>query len=248
MKDKIPNMEQNLFSKVSIVIPAKDEDSTLGMVLNDLFKAVNELKDYFFEVIVVNDHSVDKTKQIAESFGVKVIENRRKPGKGSALISGFENATGEVIVMLDADYSHRPEDIPVFLSLIKRGFGIVVGSRATGGSEEYTLVRTLGNVGLTTFFWLMTRVFLTDVLNGFKAFRREIFFNHHYKSKDFEIEIELLINALKDGFKIAEFPCHERVRAGGKMKSKVIRHGVKFFWKILVEGFKYRISKKIKKQ
>lgn len=241
-------MEEKLFSKVSVVIPAKDEEATIGMVLNDLFKVINEMRDYSFEVIVVDDHSTDKTRQIAESFGVKIVENLRKPGKGNALISGFEKATGEVIIMFDADYSHRPEDIPVFLSLIKKGFGIVVGSRATGGSEEYTLIRTLGNIGLTGFFWFMTGVFLTDVLNGYKAFRKEIFLNHKYTSKEFEIEIELLINALKDGYKIGEFPCHERSRAGGQMKSRVIKHGIKFFWKIIVEGLKYRISKKIKKQ
>ena len=137
-----------------------------------------------------------------------------------------------------------PQDIPVFLSILKLGYGIVVGSRATGGSEEYTLVRTFGNVCLTLFFWMVTGVMVTDALNGFKAFRRDVFRKYEYKSQEFEIEIELLINALRSGYKIGEFPCHERPRAGGEMKSRVIKHGVKFFWKILTLGSKYRLGKK----
>lgn len=240
-------MEENNFKKVSIIIPAKNEEETLPMVLTDLLGTIKKIDEYNFEVIVVDDNSTDKTSEIAKSFGVKVIKNKKSSGKGNALISGFENSSGDIIIMLDADYSHRPEDIPVFISLLERGFGLVVGSRITGGSEEYTLVRGFGNIGLTVLFWFFTGIFLTDALNGFKAFKKEIFTNYKYKSKDFEIEIELLINALIGGYKIGEFPCHERSRAGGKMKSKVFKHGIKFFLKIVTKGIEYRLTKILKK-
>jgi glycosyltransferase involved in cell wall biosynthesis len=234
---------------VSIVIPAKDEEETLPLVLKDLFNTIKNIKEYSFEVIVVNDHSIDRTVEVARSFdNVKVVNNTRSAGKGHALITGFENSIGDYIIMLDADYSHRPEDIPVFLSLLERGYGLVVGSRITGGSEEYVLIRAFGNIVLTIFFWFVTGVFLTDALNGYKAFRREIFTNHKYTSRDFEIEIELLINTLIDGYKIGEIPSHERARAGGKMKSKVFKHGIKFFWKIFTKGIKYRLMKILKKK
>lgn len=229
--------------KISIVVPAKNEQDTLSLVLSDIIKVIKNITNLDFEIIVVDDHSIDNTFKIAESFGAKIIKNERTSGKGYALITGFENATGDAIIMLDADYSHGPEDIPVFISLLQRGFGLVVGSRITGGSEEYTLVRGFGNIVLTISFWFMTGIFITDALNGFKAFRRELFLKNKYYSKDFEIEIELLINALLEGYKIGEFPCHERVRAGGKMKSHAFRHGVKIFQKIFTKGLKYRFYK-----
>ena len=234
---------------VSIVIPARDEEETLPLVLKDLFNVIRNIQNYNFEIIVVNDHSIDKTVEVASSFdGVKIINNTRSTGKGHALITGFEHSKGDYIIMLDADYSHRPEDIPVFLSLLERGYGLVVGSRITGGSEEYVLIRAFGNIVLTMLFWFVTGVFLTDALNGYKAFRREIFTNHKYSSKDFEIEIELLINTLIDGYKIGEIPSHERARAGGEMKSKVFKHGIKFFWKIITKGIEYRLTKFLKRK
>ena len=83
---------------------------------------------------------------------------------------------------------------------------------------------------------------LTDALNGFKAFERNIIDHHDYKSKDFEIEIELIANALREKEKVSEIPSHERARHGGKMKSFAPLHGTKFLLKILSEGIKMRLG------
>lgn len=239
-------MENNL-KKISIVIPARNEEETLPLLLDDIDKVIKNISYYDFEIIVVDDNSKDKTSEIANLYNVKLIRNKRSPGKGNALISGFENATGEIIIMMDADYSHRAEDIPLFIKMIEKGYGLVVGSRATGGSDEYTHIRTFGNIFLTNVFCFFTGKFLTDSLNGFKAFRKEVFTNHFYKSKDFEIEIELLVNTLLSGYEIGEIPSHERARAGGKMKSKVLKHGFRFLWKIITKGIEYQYVKMMKK-
>jgi len=224
--------------KVSLIIPAKDEEATLGNVLEDLNKVIPTLDGYEMEVICVDDHSHDRTAAIARAMGARVVENRRKPGKGNALRAGFEAATGDLLMMMDADYSHRPEDIPAFLSAMREGVGLVIGSRVFGGSEEYTHVRALGNVFLSGALGLSVGRYLSDALNGYKLFRRDVFTSFTYTSGTFEIEIEIIANALRKQYRVVEVVTHERARAGGQMKSRVVRHGTRFLMRIIWEGIK----------
>lgn len=226
-------------NNVSIVIPAKDEEDNLHNLLKDLYDTLPKLEDkYNFEVICVDDHSVDKTSDIARSFGATVVQNRERSGKGMALRAGFQQAKGDIFVMMDADYSHRPEELPVFLDAFQDGVGLVIGSRMAGGSEEYTPVRAIGNAFLSTTLGLCTGRYLSDSLNGYKAFRRDVFTDFKYTSQAFEIEIELIANTLRKGYAIREVISHERARAGGVEKSKVIRHGTRFLLRIFWERYK----------
>ncbi|MCW5960579.1 MAG: glycosyltransferase family 2 protein [Pyrinomonadaceae bacterium] len=223
---------------VSIIIPAQNEEETLGLVLEDLNKVIDEMPNYRFEVICVDDHSTDGTANIARSYGAKVVENLRKPGKGTALRTGFEASQYETLVMLDADYSHRAEELPRMLNALTDGVGLVIGSRVVGGSEEYTHVRALGNVFLSATLGVCTRRYLSDALNGFKVFRREVFTGFKYTSNAFEIEIEIIANALRGGFRVVEVSSSERARAGGEMKSSVVKHGTRFLLRIFWEGLR----------
>lgn len=221
--------------KISVVIPARNEEGSLDIVLKDLLQVEQNLKEFTFENIVVDDNSFDKTADIAKKRLCRVIRNDGKSGKGSALRLGFKASNGDYIIMLDADYSHRLEDIPLFLERLEKGAGMVIGSRIFGGSDEYTRVRAFGNLFLTWIFGFFYGRYLSDALNGFKAFRKEVFVNHKYNSTGFEIEIELLVNTLRSGFTIAEIPSHERSRISGKAKSRVIEHGFMFFFRIIWE-------------
>ena len=221
--------------KVSVVIPAKNEEMNIGLVLDDLNKTIAQAPGYEFEVILVDDKSSDGTGEVARARGARVIRNTGPSGKGRALRVGFENATGSFIVMMDADYSHRAEEMPRFLQAMEDGVGLVIGSRVVGGSEEYTPIRALGNVFLTYAVGLFLGRYLSDALNGFKAFRRDVFDDFHYTSSMFEIEIELIANTLRKGYRVIEVLSHERARAGGEAKSRVIRHGTRFFWRVFTE-------------
>jgi len=221
--------------KISIIIPAKNEEMNLGLVLNDLRQVLSQLSGYESEVIVVDDSSSDQTAKVARQGGASVIRNERPSGKGRALRLGFQHSTGSILLMMDADYSHRPEDIPKLLDGLKDGVGLVIGSRVYGGSDEYTPVRALGNVFLTYALGLFMGRYLSDALNGFKAFRRDVFDDFVYTSKHFEIEIELIANTLRKGYQVVEISSHERARRGGEAKSRVIRHGTRFFWRIFTE-------------
>jgi hypothetical protein len=121
---------------------------------------------------------------------------------------------------------------------MKDDVGLVIGSRVVGGSEEYTHVRALGNVFLSASLGLCTGRYLSDALNGFKMFRRDVFTDFEYTSAAFEIEIEIVANTMRKGYRIVEVSSHERERAGGEMKSRVIRHGTRFLLRIFWEGYK----------
>lgn len=226
--------------KVSIVIPARNEEETLPMVLADLNKVIPTLAGWTAEVIVVNDRSTDRTVEVAKAGGAKVVDNtKRLSGKGVALTTGFEASTGDVIVMLDADYSHRAEELPLFLEAIQRpNVGLVIGSRVVGGSEEYHHVRAMGNVFLSAALGLATKRYLSDALNGYKCFKRDVYSVQGLHSRNFEIEIEIIANTLRRGYKILEVSSHERARAGGEMKSRVVRHGTRFLLRIIYEGIR----------
>jgi glycosyltransferase involved in cell wall biosynthesis len=222
-------------TKVSVVIPAKNEAMNIGLVLDDLNRTIEQCRDYEFEVIVVDDKSTDNTGAVAATRGARVLLNTGPSGKGRALRFGFEQSKGAIIVMMDADYSHRAEEIPRLLAELNDGAGLVIGSRVYGGSDEYTPIRALGNVFLTYALGAFTGRYLSDALNGLKAFRRDIFDEFVYTSKFFEIEIELIFNALRKGYQVHEIRSHERARLGGEAKSRVIRHGTRFFLRIFTE-------------
>lgn len=227
-------------TSVSVVIPARNEADNMARVLEDLNATIATLPGYSIEVIVVDDGSTDGTAEIAERLGARVIRNTsRHHGKGVALRLGFDAAQGDLLAMMDADYSHRAEELPRFLDAVRDGsVGLVIGSRVIGGSEEYTHIRALGNVFLSATLGLCTGRYLSDALNGFKVFRRSIYQEFPFNAANFEIEIEIIANTLRSGYRIIEVLSHERARAGGEAKSRVVRHGTRFLVRILFEGAK----------
>lgn len=231
-------------SRVNIVIPARNEAAVIGDVLSETVEAVSVLEDNYnaeANIVVVDDHSRDGTAQVVRQFeSVELLPNTRPPGKGNALISGFEAGDGDILVMMDADYSHRPHDLPQFLTAIESGADLVLGSRYRGGSDEFSLVRRTGNRLLTSFFNALFQRRFTDVLNGYKCFRRNLVIGHEFRSSGFDIEVELVASALNRDMTVVEVPTHERARAGGVRKSRVHVHGPQFAGRTLLEFLRAR--------
>lgn len=223
-------------TSVSVVVPARNEEETLPRVLSELAEVVPRLPRHRVEVIVVDDHSTDDTAAVARAHGATVVSNPLGPGKGRALRSGFAAASGEVLAMMDADWSHQAAELPLLLSALTDGVGLVIGSRTMGGTDEYTPLRAVGNIVFTVAIHLVSGCRLTDALNGYKLFRREVFTDFAYTSKAFEIEIEIIANTLRRGYRVVEVASHERARAGGAVKSRIVRHGTRFLMRVLREA------------
>ena len=217
--------------KVTAVIPAKNEEEGIEKIIKNVSRFVDE-------VLVVDGHSKDKTRQIAKEYGAKVVLDGGK-GKGDGIRTGVRKAKGDIIVFIDADGSHNPKDIPKLIKPIKNGEAdLVVASRAKGGSDEVRLdldglFRQIGSeiaAILVNFRW---RANLTDIQNGFRAIRKKTALALKLESDGFEIEEEMIMKCLKRGVRIMEVAGHEYQRKWGVSKLPTIQA-----WRFLLRLFK----------
>ena len=219
---------------VSVVIPAFNEESTVGLVVHCIYQVLEEL-GLSFEVIVVDDGSDDNTALICEKYGARVIKNGHRMGKGTALRIGFHACRGNVIVTLDADGSFKLEDIPRLLKpIINDDFDVSIGLRVFS-FEHSTRVRfrMLGNSIFSYFISLFARRKIVDSQCGFRAFRADVVRGMKLSSMRFEIESEMLIKAIRAGFRFVEIPVTVRDNFGSS-KVNVVMDGFMIFWKTLL--------------
>ncbi|WP_461172321.1 glycosyltransferase family 2 protein [Arthrobacter sp. Z1-9] len=187
---------------------------------------------YVDEVVIVDGRSTDDTVSVACAVrGDVVVVHERRRGKGVALRSGFAAATGDIIVMLDADGSMDPQEIGWFVSPLQHDYDFVKGSRHVtgGGSEDLTWLRRAGNRALTGLANAVLRSNYSDLCYGYIAFRRECLEVLQLESDGFEIETELIVRAAKAGLRIAEVPSFELDRISGASNLQTFRDG----WRVL---------------
>ena len=203
-------------SKISIVIPTLDEAGTIAEIIEGC-------KPYGDEVLVVDGHSRDRTREVAESLGVKVILDNRK-GKGEALRHVVNFVNGNIIVFIDADGSHDPKDIPKLVEpIIKDEADHVSGSRLIGGSSELhggfdECFRLMGSSFITACINWRFKVKLSESQNGFRAIKTDVIKQLGLEENITTIEQEMIMKTLKKGFRMAEVPSHEYERKKGYSK------------------------------
>jgi dolichol-phosphate mannosyltransferase len=201
---------------VTIVIPTLNEEETIAGVIEQCTRYGNE-------IIVVDGHSTDRTKEIAISYNVKVLVDNGD-GKGAALRLALSHATGDIVVFIDADGSHNPQDIPRLIQPIVEGRADhVTGSRILGGSSELfggfnEFMRLAGSSFITECINWRFKVKLSDSQNGFRAIRRAVALQLDLKEKITTIEQEMVMQTLKKGYVMAEVPSHEQRRIVGDSK------------------------------
>jgi glycosyltransferase involved in cell wall biosynthesis len=207
----------------SLVIPVRNEARNIAWVLEQVTDDVDE-------IIIVDGNSTDATIITAQSCrpDIRVVQ-QKGPGKGSALRTGFEAATGDVIVMMDADGSMAPQEIRHYLHFLANGFDFVKGSRfiCGGGSLDITPFRSLGNKFLMAVFNRLYGADLTDLCYGFCAFHRRYLEVLSLSATGFEIEAEMIVRAMQSGLRITEVPSLEMPRRYGKSNLRAIRDGVR---------------------
>jgi hypothetical protein len=210
---------------ISLVIPAKNEAANLPYVLPLIPEGIDE-------IILVDGMSTDDTVKVAQSLrpDIRVIQQTGK-GKGNALRAGFAASRGDIIVMIDADGSTDPREIPVFISLLMAGADFVKGSRFMqgGGSADITPLRKAGNWGLTTLVKLMYGGNFSDLAYGYAAFWRHILPPLELDGEGFEIETMMNVRALRSGIRVAEVPSFEAERISGESNLNTFRDG----WRVL---------------
>ena len=162
-----------LQSTLSIVLPAYNEAEIIEKIVSRLRIRFPEA-----EILVVDDKSADDTAAIAEQAGARVVRNHYNMGNGAAIKTGARNATGEILVFMDADGQHDDRDIPRLIEKIEEGYDLVVGARDS--DSQASVFRGLGNKLLNLFSSIMTGHRIPDLTSGFRAVRRKPFMEFLY--------------------------------------------------------------------
>lgn len=213
---------------ITIIISAKNEAPMIGEV-------VSKCKRYSEDVLVIDGHSEDATREIAEKHGAKVYLDHGK-GKGDAVRHGIKKASGDILVFLDADGSHNPDDIPkVIQPLITDSTDHVSTSRMLGGSDELhgdipKFIRMLGSDIITLGINYRFGIRLTDSQNGFRAIKKKVAKKLDLREDITTIEQEMIIKTLRKKFRIAEVPVHEYARRCGKSSISVSRVWLRYVY------------------
>ncbi|WP_325737381.1 glycosyltransferase family 2 protein [Geminicoccus sp.] len=217
---------------VSVVIPALNEAKNLPSVLP-------RIPGWVMEVLLVDGRSVDGTPEVARQLlpDIRIVTQKRR-GKGAALQAGFEEARGDIIVMLDADGSMDAAEIPLFVGALLSGAEFVKGSRFVqgGGTADMEWYRRLGNAGLKNLVRAYFGGRFSDLCYGYIAFWRRLLPTLDIRTDGFEVETMMNVRALKSGLRIAEVPSFEARRLHGQSNLRTIPDGWRVLQTIVREG------------
>lgn len=221
---------------ISVVIPARNEATNLSYVLPRIPPDV-------FEVILVDGHSTDDTIAVAKRLweDIRIVPQARR-GKGDALREGFAVCRGDIVVMLDADGSTDPQEIPRFVSALLQGADFVKGSRylAGGGSADISALRSVGNLGLSMLVNRLFATHYTDLCYGYNAFWRDCLECIEVDCDGFEVETLLTIRARRSALVVSEAPSFEYQRIDGASNLHPMRDGLRVLRTVLTEWWRFR--------
>jgi glycosyltransferase involved in cell wall biosynthesis len=223
--------------KISIIIPCYNEIHTIKKILNKVLKDNNYIK----EIIVIDDGSNDGSKEILENELKKLINiliiNKKNYGKGYSIRKGIEAATGDIIIIQDADLEYDPSDYPKLIEPIKNNYAdVVYGSRFIGSEEKRVLHywHSVGNAWLTKLSNIFTNINLTDMEVCYKSFRSEIIKSIKLEENRFGFEPEITAKISKKKIRIFE--------VGVKYYGRNYSEGKKIGWKDAISAIRCIIT------
>jgi len=222
---------------ISVVIPAYNEGPTLRGVITETTKTMNRMQ-LPYEIIVIDDGSSDCTRNVAQLCKANVLSNGKNRGKGHALRLGFNHALGDIIVTMDSDGSHPPEEIPRLVTPLFNGIDIAAGSRFLGNGKHFTTkLNCLGNSLFNLAILIFTGKRVTDSQTGFRAFKKKMLQHVNLESEGYAIETEITVKGLRNGFKFREVPINCKRRRYARSRLRILSDGMKILKTILKSSF-----------
>ena len=230
-----------MFKNLSIIILAKNEYKNLQIIIPKLKKLSND-------ILLIDGHSSDQTKKLCKDYNIKFFLDN-KLGKGDAQRIGAIKAKNKYIIFIDGDGAHNLKDIKKIYNLLKKNTDLVICSRQTGGSYDLNFntgfvsaIRAAGVIFLVILFNKLFKTNFTDILYSFKGTTKKKFNKIKTTANGFTIEINILINSIKNKLSIKEIPSRENARKYGVSKLPTI-NGIYFIYYIIKEYFLFNIKK-----
>ncbi|MCU0652502.1 MAG: glycosyltransferase [Candidatus Omnitrophica bacterium] len=212
--------------KLSIIVPAHNEEENISDAVNRIESSI----PLPFELVIVNDHSADKTQELINNLArqyqnISSVENKRDKGFANAVKAGFESASGDALVLVMADLCDDLPTITKMFKILDDGYDVVCGCRyikgggRLGGSRLKGMLSSFAGWSLYYFLGVPTH----DIANAFKMYRKEVIKNIDIKAEGFEISMEIPLKAYYSGFKITEVPTIWRERTKGKSSFRILK-------------------------
>lgn len=223
--------------KVSVIIPVYNEVNTIEEILRRV-----EAEQVASEILIVDDGSADGTRDILQTLNnkdhIRVILHERNQGKGAAVRTGIQQATGDVLLIQDADLEYNPRDYPALLQPIEEGIAdVVYGSRFLGGPRRTAMYwHMVANKLLTFMTNLLYNTILSDMETGYKVFKREILEGIRIRANKFDFEPEFTAKILKRKARVYEVPISFNPRDYDEGKKIGIKDAFQAIWTLI----KYR--------
>src|SRR5687768_2412291 len=220
--------------KLSVIVPAKDEVATVGALVERLCTTLADA-----EVIVVDDGSSDGTGDAARAAGARVVRHPASRGNGAAIKSGARAATGDLLLFMDADGQHGPEQVRALLAEIDAGYDMAVGARASG--MHASMFRRFANRVYNTLATWITGVRILDLTSGFRIARADVFRSFlPLLPNGFSYPTTVTLAFLRAGYSVAYVPVQVHQRTGnGKSHIRLLRDGSRFLLIIFRVGTLY---------
>lgn len=226
--------------KITILIPVFNEKTFLLQLL----KKVEEVNfcDLEKEIIIIDDFSTDGTKELYQNIPHKVLYHEHNKGKGAAIRTGLKEATGDIIIIQDADLEYNPQDYVSLVEMVKKDCAdVVYGSRLSDIQNQgnFLFLSFLANITLSFITRLLFNTYITDMETCYKVFRADIIKNIEIESDRFDFEPEITAKILKKGVRYMESPISYNARACNDGKKIGWQDGVQAIWTLI----KYRFFK-----
>tara|TARA_Y100000310_G_C20694831_1_gene824871 strand:+ start:1124 stop:1888 length:765 start_codon:yes stop_codon:yes gene_type:complete len=220
--------------EVSVILPTYNEEEGIKRMIDSIIETLNGR--YQFEVIIVDDNSKDKTPEIIDSYDkdyVVALHRYQEKGIFSALQDGIKAARSNVVVIMDADFSHPPAKIIELLSYMNEADIVNCSRFAPGGGVEMPWFKRLATFSLNLFLRIILGFKVTDFTGGFHAMKRDKFLAlpFKYKARWGEFDMELFYRAIRRGYTIKEIPFVYKYREEGHSKSQSYIYYAYLYWK-----------------